>query len=628
MPWLKIRPLVLRGLLFVFLSAQLISQLPPAKAAGVLFQDTFDDPVYTNSHWTVDAGTWNASNGVYSSSQTYDGVDHYSLSRAGNTSWMNYSFSVDINNPKGVDKLILFRFNDWYNTYAVHMAGEWPFGGNYIRLTRVHNGVIELSRKQFFNTNNVWYKLRVEVEGETIKVFVDNAKIIEHVDPGTPLTHGQVALYVWSGNYAGTGSVTTSLFDNVFVTEIGYLPPSPTPLPVPLLKQTNSQWADLEYDTASLWSFPAPPTIARWGCALSASAMILQYYGVDKAPDGRTTTPATINDWLLAEPKGYLRNGHLNWWALRRFTQLANAQRSTSPILDFRKFSNFDQNALNLHLDSRQPDILGVKNNSHFVIATGNNNDSYFINDPYYPHTSLVSYGNTADSVMHYFTTSTNLSALYIASPPAVEMYLVGPDASSGRDVNGNLLPIPNGGNYTLNSPMREDTDDGNSVNINSEGFQELAVPVPVDGQYNLLVWSNNPAPFSLDLIGYNQLGTPSAYTISGITDKEDPPLIRFNFSQQDDNSLSTPSRYMNFAIFRRDINRARQVGWITIDKARNKLIETVTLLENSRNHDRSRGWQGILTSLRNEIRNFERKELITTQARDLFLEDLTLLGF
>ncbi len=90
--------------------------------------------------------------------------------------------------------------------------------------------------------------------------------------------------------------------------------PTPTPiiLSVSLIKQTDKPWESHVYDGANFWS-PKNPTISDWGCALTADAMILKYYGINKLPNGTPLDPGTLNTWLKNN-HGYddgINNGYL-----------------------------------------------------------------------------------------------------------------------------------------------------------------------------------------------------------------------------------------------------------------------------------------------------------------------------
>lgn len=609
------------GVVLLLTSLGLFLLSPVTSASIILFEDDFENEEYTRSSWIVEAGDWKVLDGDYSSTVMYDGSDHWSLSKTGLSVWTDYEFHTDVKNTAGADKVILFRYKDWNNNYAVHMVG-YPFSQNYVRLNKSENGVFkQLKVVPFLNTINSWYSLKVRVVGNKIEVYIDGTKYIDFDDTGSILNQGKIALYVWSGNYSGVGSITTSHFDNVLINDLSTFP-SPTPLPVPLLKQTDLRWSDEIYDSATEWSSPAPPTIHRWGCAITSVAMNFLFQGVDKTPDGSEVNPNSINSWLQLEEDGYVNGGHVNWWALRRFTRLAHNLYG-SPILDFRKNSSFNTKLLNAHLEKNQPDIIGVKQGGHFVVATGRSAASHFINDPRYPFTELSSY-NSPNSIMNYFPTNTNLAALYLTVDPKVELFLTNQmGLKLGKDPSTMEIFVPGESNYGFVPPILDE-----SNQPSGPGFQELAMPLPINASYSLVIWSDSLSPYKLTLIGYDRNGDPFMRTFEGIVDDGSPTLINFDYSQTDPVGVKNAVKVVTYETFRNDIRLAYSLGWINSQTTRDQLIHRVSLLEKKDTSNSDKPSQVIGDHLRDYISQLNKQNRINNRSSKLFLADLTQLGF
>jgi len=104
-------------------------------------------------------------------------------------------------------------------------------------------------------------------------------------------------------------------------------------LDVEYQSQIDPSWEHFEYDSASTW-FASNLSIGKWGCALTSASMVLNYFS-------HPTNPKLLNDWLLSQPDGFIRNGLVNWLAISRYTKLH--KNSNNSILEFNRLeaSNF-----------------------------------------------------------------------------------------------------------------------------------------------------------------------------------------------------------------------------------------------------------------------------------------------
>jgi hypothetical protein len=600
----------------------------------MLFSDDFSngrsgewiEALGQNGQWLV------TPDGFYQASVTkLDGYpDTPTISYVGNDSWSNYSFSYKTKGIRGVDKQIYFRYRnsseDYYVLNLINRLGAV--------LLRRHNGGQDafLNGASIMLGNDIWYFVRIDALAGSIRIYINNQLVFDVVD-SNPTLSGGIAIMAWPGYYNGSGSVTVVQYDNIFVESINEFPPAPTPTPYPTpsglnvlpIKQGNQPWGDLEYDTAHNWATRAAITIRRWGCALTSAVMVLNYHGVKKMPDGVDLDPATLNSWLLAEKNGFVNGGFVNWWGIRRLTEIAN-KLWDSPILDFRKYKTFDHNILDSHLADSQPDILGVKNNGHFVVATGKTPGSYSINDPASGLATLEKYSSTASSIAHYYPTQTNLSALYLTTGSNIELFLTGPtDFAAGKNAPGGNVVVPPEGNYGIVEPFIADTE---NEDANGSGMVELAAPEPPNGQYLLNVWATTNTPYNLGITGYNWQGTPSASMITGIIGPNDPAAVQFSYSQGDSSGVDHAKRVVTYKTFQGDIRLARDLRWILDDKSRDKLLNTAILMERLDSGSKSQGMSGLANAFREHLRSLERLGLANVQIKYLLWEDLQLLGY
>lgn len=108
-------------------------------------------------------------------------------------------------------------------------------------------------------------------------------------------------------------------------------------------------------------------TIRNTGCALTSCCTMLNFYGID-------VTPIQLNAWLKAN-KGYLPVGNIDW------TRVAEYARSNGIELRFNGVIPLSQ--LEYNLCWYGPQVVGVKNNHHWVCLYGKDTDNrWVIQDP------------------------------------------------------------------------------------------------------------------------------------------------------------------------------------------------------------------------------------------------------
>lgn len=162
----------------------------------LLFQDNFSEG--NNSNWQISplghAADFSVANGFYS----YDGAGP-TQTYTGSQSWTDYSFSADVqlsstnNYPGGIRA----RLN--LTTGAGYAVWFYP-GSGFIRLYSVgqwniDSGFSTLAQASMNFDTNV-HNVRIDSKGTTIKIFYDNALIIQVTD--STFTSGGVALDVSS----------------------------------------------------------------------------------------------------------------------------------------------------------------------------------------------------------------------------------------------------------------------------------------------------------------------------------------------------------------------------------------------------------------------------------------------
>ena len=311
-----------------------------------------------------------------------------------------------------------------------------------------------------------------------------------------------------------------------------YGSPQSTQLPVPLLKQTNPFWGGYTYDSANLWAPPEPTDIARWGCALTSAAMVFQYYGITKLPDGAIDLdPGTLNVWLKnytpldPEADGYIRNGLVNWLAISRLSKLAKDQNPTFEYdaLDYVRFDE-DHDQLKTDLENNIPGILEVNNKKHFVVAKGTNSEDIFtINDPFYDREDLSSYSNTFSSLGRFLPSNTDLSYLMLVVDEGVNISVSSP--------SGELV-----GESFVQQPLENEETPGD---LSGDPLRIFYLPDPGSGNYELALSSSNNNNYDLDVYYYDIDGNVRINYFSGIVGQgdEDNYSLLFDKNNVDDSN-------------------------------------------------------------------------------------------
>lgn len=287
-------------------------------------------------------------------------------------------------------------------------------------------------------------------------------------------------------------------------------------LPVPLIKQTDPKWANLEYDSASLWS-KEKTTIARWGCVITSAVMVFNYYGITKLPDGTPLTPATLNAWLKARPKGYIGDGLVNWGALTALSKLSKSQNPSFlyDMLEYQKKGANSFSQLTQDLGAGQPDIL--EEPGHFVVATGTQDATFTINDPLYPRTLLSDYSNTFKSLRRFIPSNSDGSYIELFVNSAVDIIV--------KDKNGNVV----GESYT-EQPLQDDIGGGTS----GQPIKVYLVPKPANGEYFVTVSSSSTQKYTLQSDIYNQNAQNTTGDFSGTVSAGKPDTYIIAFDRQD----------------------------------------------------------------------------------------------
>lgn len=481
-------------------------------AQNTLLEENFDQSL--NYPWQTSSGNmggWAINVGEYVG-KAHSSQSIPSIATAGDTSWKNYKISVDINSISGVDRHIYFRFDKNRTNppgYGVKIRNNnYGFAGT-IELQKINQVLLGGGLKSYISQIGQKTKVEIEVVDQKIKVFLNNSAtpIFDVEDATNPILDGGIALYVQNPGFTfqGFDGYNKTGYDNLRVENIE----EETQLNIPSIKQFSQPWGTDVYDAASTWA-GTYGTIARWGCAITSTSMLLNHYGYN-------FTPRDINNFLK-DHNGYLRNGAVIWNSVSRMVK--ENSDGTKPILEYNRVG-FNSNEVKSRIDNNIPSIIKLTNpidqSTHFVLAKGYSPTNIFINDPGVEKTKLSEYPSEFPTRADFFTPSnTDLSYIYLAYPIGTEISLYSP---TGQLIQGSrFLEYPPYDNQT------KQPNPNPALNL-------LTVAKPEHGRYQIEV--NSDKSYFIDTYLFNKDGVLKDGTVNSFEDKSRTDVFYFDIGNE-----------------------------------------------------------------------------------------------
>ena len=260
-------------------------------------------------------------------------------------------------------------------------------------------------------------------------------------------------------------------------------------------------------DTTCGTANSTPYTIHQKGCALTSTAMALNYHGVGATPD-------PLDEYLVSlGGGGYTKTGKVVWSGPAQYS--GGVVRSLG-------FGPSDDTGLKDRVCRYGPQILAVKNSGHFVMVTGRTLDdsTWNIYDPAGGViTTLAAYNNTYNGSRLYagqqVTYIDPLNRLIFRLYSPAEIVVTAPDGKkTGFDPNKNLRfgDIPNSG-YQV-----EALDDDETGQPDNHPEKVLDIGGGMDGEYIVQVIGTGTGTYDLDVMRVNANGNFQDRTeISGV---------------------------------------------------------------------------------------------------------------
>jgi len=177
----------------------------PEQATGILLWDDFSDTSYSNSIWSVLRGSWAVDEGVMMCNSNGKLL-------AGDLSWEDYVFEVEILGVDVVDKVVNFRYIETGHGYGIDFRSN-PYNDVVLVKATPSNRNQILQSVHVPNYNNTWYTLAVAVKDNRIVVTIDDRIVMDYIDNDSPILHGRVGL----GADLHASAISAVYFDNALV---------------------------------------------------------------------------------------------------------------------------------------------------------------------------------------------------------------------------------------------------------------------------------------------------------------------------------------------------------------------------------------------------------------------------
>lgn len=375
-----------------------------------------------------------------------------------------------------MDRNFVWWWQDENNWYDIKLYGTG------VDVQKVVGGVSQPLAKNHttfpFQANEI-YHFTIKYQNHEIFLSINGKEIINTIDLN-PLTSETktIALKTSLGSKRSVSS-----FDNL---QVFSLPQTPiNELSVQFLKQTDPKWSNFEYDKATSWS--NNPTIGRWGCALTATTMVMKYHQLLSLPNGQEITPISLNDWLLSQPDGYIGEGLLNWLAISRLSAEINKKYGT-PKLEYQRISGSDFEQHSKPLSEQLPLIFNI--DGHFLVSTGYDltNNDFTILDPFYIYRNFSQHQKELLSSRLFTPSYTDLSYLLLISKTGININIK-------SDRSENLI---------IEQFVEKITD---QISGEETTWQITQIKKPIKSNYTFEIANPTETPIEVSFYSYNKEG-------------------------------------------------------------------------------------------------------------------------
>lgn len=424
----------------------------------------------------------------------------------------NYVIDFDSWFVQGTDHNVAFRFSlpapnsRWYDFHFM--------SPNKIELERVPGDITTKKAIYPIPNSSTPYHFQIIVNRGNIRLRINNDEVINHVYNASTESFPTGRFAFRAG--AGADPISKTYFDNLEVTPID------NRLDVPHFSQRDPDWEGFEYDHATTSAkVPDYIKIHDWGCALTSSAMVINYHGITKSPTGEDTNPQILNQYLQ-ENHGYNKAGGVVWSAVTKYvreaTQSGYLSEDTAP-LEF-TYPSYKQETVEQDFQDKLPDIVKIvmddqgtpewkDDNTHFVVTRGVEDGRIDINDPWdledTEATMAGKYaGKTLRQLGRFVPSHTDLSYIWLYDyNPLVDITVINEASSSGW-VDENELEEIEGSMVFEEGKLTRPDDLGGGVS-EVDGYRVLSIIKPEGGSYIVKYQAEETTTLDGEMFLFNQ---------------------------------------------------------------------------------------------------------------------------
>ncbi len=258
-----------------------------------------------------------------------------------------------------------------------------------------------------------------------------------------------------------------------------------------------------------------PQTIAVEGCYLTAATQILNYHGV-------SVTPRELNDYLKGKLNGYsASDGAVNPYAVADYAKSQNVGLTYIGRVEKNQYTDKELEAV---ICLYGPQMVGVRNDQHWVIATGrdaNKTTWKIVNPGGGVATTTAEKGWSLGGIRAFIGPEyivPDKSGIIFRFHSPGELLVENPEAlKTGYNPTTGIFYSEIGkstyGTYSIGD---QDADDRAPIT------KELEIMQPIAGDYKLYVIGTDTGTYSLEILTADPNGSSSVKSLSDISISKD----------------------------------------------------------------------------------------------------------
>lgn len=464
------------------------------------------------------------------------------------------------------------------------IMGNWVAGGSNIALNSFIcnisgescNGAFYLGSGQDFDKFHI---IKINYINNRYYFYLNDQKLFESEETT------RIPSYIWLGNPINP---STSVIWPSF--SVDYIRVTKLPdkiLDVPFFSQNDESWGSNLYDHLD-------KTLDEVGCAVSSSAMLLNYYGLSVIPfNNQVLNPGTLNYWLTNKPvaeglvgnsPGYFSNGDISWIAINQLARYFRPNYSLEIMKGGLENSDTEFDSFKENIDKEKPEILWVSGDgnywgnsgSHFIIGSGYDNDSIYINDPEDLYNKIPASFNIRKRLAFFDDEEwNNWGSLQIHTDAKVNVLIEDTQGKKlGKDSSGNIFEEIAHGNYLEGNLLGMDNTNNNPVNL-------YLTHVSKDSKYKLKI-SGDKSEIELVLASLNSDNSSYENKIVREIDGGKEYIYELTFHNSENNEIKefVEPIIVDYESLRKYIESEYEKGNIINKRIKNMLLANLNVVE------------------------------------------------